>query len=153
MASKITYVGTRRTRDASYTPAARGGMLNAAHCELRPFSKPQRIDKTWWERKLGFRQDYGCLTNGETPWATLRVMMTRDADAGKGVGKRFVRFKAGFVTRTKYNQNRQWYHTGYGPPVVSKRQSALKQRGELTCCTTTCQSCGRKNDHVWHEAA
>ncbi len=115
------------------------------------FTKPQRITENWWDKRLGFRLDYGNLTNGETPWATLRVMMTRDANAGKGVGARFVRFRGGFVTRNKYDKDRRGYHASYGRPIVSKRQPALKQRGIHTICTTTCQSCGLKNDHIWYE--
>jgi len=151
--SKISYVGTRVTRNAKYTPAAKNGMLDAAERELRRFTKPQRINENWWSRQLGFREDYGKLTNGETPWATLRVMMTRNADDGRGKGTRFVRFEAGFVARSKFDQDPAWYRREYGKPVTSKRKPALKKQGVLTVCTTTCQCCGRKNDHVWYEAA
>ncbi len=47
MASKIIYVGTRKTRDAKYTPAAQGGMLLAAARELARFTKPQKINQAW----------------------------------------------------------------------------------------------------------
>jgi len=153
MASKISYVGTRKTRNATYTPAARGGMLSAAERELRRFTKPQKINEAWWSRQLGFNQDYGKLTNGDTPWDTLRVMMSRNANEGKGVGSRFVRFKNGFITRSKYDQDPRWCRANYGKPVVAKRLPALKKKGLLTVCTTTCQCCGKKNDHVWYEAA
>jgi len=151
--TRITYVGTRKTRNASYTPAARGGMLNAAERELKRFTIPQKITEKWWDNQLGFRCDYGNLTNGDTPWATLRVMMTRDSNDGKGTGKRFVRFNAGFVTRAKYDQNRRLYKSTYGSPVVSKRLPSVKKRGDLTVCTTTCGGCGCKNDHIFYEAA
>ncbi len=153
MASKLTYLGSRRTRNASYTPAARGGMLLAAERELRAFSKPQTINKTWWEKRLGFRRDYQNLTNGITPWATLRVMMIRNADEGKGIGTRFVRFKAGIVARKKYDQKRRWYRATYGTPMVSTPKSPLKQYGCLTIVTATCNCCDGKNDHAWYEAA
>lgn len=149
--SRITYVGTRKTRDARYTPAARQGMLDMADRELRRFMKPQKITEHWWIKQLGFQEVY--ITNGETPWATLRVMMTRNSDEGQGKGTRFVRFEHGFVARSKFDQNSKWYRREYGPPIISKRKPSVKKQGNMIVCTSSCQSCGNKNDHVFYEAA
>ena len=147
----MEYVGTRKTRDAQYTPAANNGMLKAAEREMRRLSTPQRIGKDFWERNLGFREDYGHLSNGTTPWATLRVMMVRDADEGAGVGKWFVRLRAGFVHVNKFTKDPAGYIRKYGRPIVSQRRPARLRHKDCLTMVPRPVSIVDKNDQVWLE--